>query len=106
MAHPFNRNEIESATLGVLTRLALWFDLENRGTVFTGHDVSGILIGAWHSYESSKGDTAEIASQPLDLAHEKSRTVREGINDGQGARSRDAVQRNDGGLQTPKVDAG
>lgn len=46
------RSKPESAVLGALTRLALWFEFQDRK--FTGKQVAEILISAWHSYEASK----------------------------------------------------
>lgn len=44
----------ESAVLGALTKLALWFQFQDRS--FSGKEVAEILISAWHSYEQAKPD--------------------------------------------------
>lgn len=48
------RTNPESAVLGALTRLALWFDSQDRK--FTGREVATVLLEAWHSYEQAKPD--------------------------------------------------
>jgi hypothetical protein len=53
--HPLGRTEAESATLGVLTRIAMWFDSQPRS--FTGHEVAEVLLTAWTGYEQSERTT-------------------------------------------------
>lgn len=52
---PFDRTELESKALGVLTRYALWFQFQNG--MFSGPEVAGILLGGWQGYEQSKRTT-------------------------------------------------
>jgi hypothetical protein len=48
------RTAEERAPLVRLTKLGLFFEIQERNTLFTGHDVSEVILTAWHSYEQSK----------------------------------------------------
>lgn len=61
MAHPLGRTKAESQVLGVLTRIAMWFDCQDRS--FTGREVCEILLGAWQGYEQTKGVTLKATEE-------------------------------------------